>query len=317
MQSALETAKRLSIQHNVSFQVVDIGTGKVVQKHEGHNCATNSMLTGIGRYLIGDGVFNQGYNMLSAYVPAYISLGTMGLYSQARDTAFLPIAIGGDPSEDEATRFASYMRSCPGFGADGYSATENNGRTQFGLGAPFAGTAVNCELITEAFPRSLISYRDIIPERQSEIPKTVDIVFSAMISTGALSKFRGDNDYIFITEAGLWSTKTWSDWNADPPVWEASGSNGLLAGYRIAPPEESNWDMDIPENRQILKENILCVGINQVVQVVWKIQLGSVDEFGGRLPQPTPIPERPMPGITSVGTVVHDEVITHIYVSFR
>lgn len=282
MQGALETAKRLSIEHNVCFQVVDIGSGKVVQEHVGHNSATNSMLSGIGRYLLGDGVLNQGYNMLSANVPMYISLGTMGLYSQDEDEYGLPAGIGGAPDIDEEIRFTSYMNTAPGYGADGYDATENNGRTQFGLGRPFTSVAVDCELITQAFPRSRISYREMIPESQSELPKTIDVVLSAMISTGALSRFRGDNDYIFITEAGLWSIQTWSSWNSIPPVWEASGSNGLLAGYRIAPPESNNWDMELPENRQILKQNILRVGINQVVQVVWKIQLGSIDEFGGR-----------------------------------
>lgn len=280
MQGALETARRLSIQHNVSFQVVDIGSGKVVQEHTGHNCATNSMLTGIGRYLLGDGVLNQGYHTLSAYVPLYISLGTMGLYSQDEDASGLPAGIGGPPEVEESERFLSYMSTAPGYGADGYDANENNGRTQFGLGAPFTGTAANCELITEAFPRALISYREIIPEAQAELPKTIDVIFSAMISTGALSRFRGDNDYIFITEAGLWSARTWTSWDSNPPVWEASGNNGLLAGYRIAPPESKNWDMSVPQNREILKQNVLRVGINQVVQVVWKIQLGSIDEFG-------------------------------------
>lgn len=286
MQGALETAKRLNIQHNVSIQVVDIGSGKVVQSHEGHNCATNSMLTGIGRYLLGDGVLNQGYHMLGAYVPLYISLGTMGLYSQEEDDLGLPVAIGGPADDDEEERFTAYMHSVPGYGADGYDANENNGRAQFGLGPPFDGVATNCELITPAFPRALISYREMIPETQAELPETIDVIFSAMISTGALSKFRGDADHIFITEAGLWSAKTWATWDSDPAIWEVSGNNGLLAGYRIAPPESDNWDMSELANRNILKQNVLRVGINQVVQVVWKIQLGSIDQFGGRLPQP-------------------------------
>ena len=129
---------------------------------------------------------------------------------------------------------------------------------------------INMELISPTFPRTEISYRDVVPESEAEKPKTIDIVYSALISTGALAQFREeDKDYVFITEAGLWSKKTWT----------TGDENGLLAGYRIGPPNEDNWDMKIPENRQILKENILKVGVNQVVQVVWKIQIGSIDEF--------------------------------------
>ena len=94
-----------------------------------------------------------------------------------------------------------------------------------------------------------------------------------MISTGLLSSFReSGKDYLYITEAGLWSK----------PTWESSGDNGLLAGYRIAPSSEQYWDMSIADNRNKLKAEIIRIGYNQVVQVVWKLQLGSVSEFGGR-----------------------------------
>lgn len=170
---------------------------------------------------------------------------------------------------------------------------------------PSVAPTINCELISDSFPRVQISYRDIVPETESEIPQTIDVIFSAMISTGALAQFREPGkDYIFITEAGLWSKKD----------WESGGDNGLLAGYRIAPPNKQNWVMtaesvsdddaitylkdqgidnptedqiqDIkPEiaqnNRQILKQNIIRVGPNQVVQVIWKIQLGGLEQLGG------------------------------------
>lgn len=155
--------------------------------------------------------------------------------------------------------------------------------------------SVNIELISPSFPRTAISYRDIVPEYEAELPKTIDVIFSAMISTGALKQFRPEGqDFIFITEAGLWSKRTWED----------SGENGLLAAYRIGPPNEKNWmmsaddvraymqdhpDFQLPSgytpesyavyNRQLLKQNVLKVGKNQVVQVIWKIQLGSIDEF--------------------------------------
>lgn len=143
---------------------------------------------------------------------------------------------------------------------------------------PSLGTTIQLELISPSFPRASIEYRDIVPEYQAEISKTIDVVFSAMISTGALKQFRPEGqDYIFITEAGLWSKRTWED----------SGENGLLAGYRIVPPNDDNWDMTVPANRQILKENILKVGKNQVVQVVWKIQIGAIEKFD----QDEPVPE--------------------------
>lgn len=308
--------KHLGITHNVTFLVRDKTTGEVVSRHKGHNAATNSILTGIAYYLSGEGILNQGWHMLRMFVPRYISLGTMGLLNQDEDALGLPTGIGVNEG-DEETRFAEYMTQCPGFGADGYDYYLNNDRDQFGLGRPFAsvdettsetvtiGAPINCELISPTFPRALISYREVVPETEAELPETIDVVFSAMISTGALAQFREEGrDYIFITEAGLWSEREWSD----------SGANGLLAGYRIAPANQENWymsadkipddlardylkkhgnenpsDLDIKnikptialENRNLLKQNILRVGVNQVVQVIWKIQLGSVEQLAG------------------------------------
>ena len=297
----------IAVEHNVTLNVIDLGSGKIVQHHEGHNAATNSLILGIGKYLAGNGSFNQ-VSLLNDYLPQYISLGTLGLSTQNQDADGLPTGIGpDDPQLSESDRFVDYMMHNPGYGADGYSSAKNNGRLVFGLGYPFTnyststtyrvgdwcmyhGTYYTCiidtygswnprcwqsehpetrssphqgELISPTFPRVSISYRDIVAEQYSELPCTVDVVYSAMISTGALRQFRyGSNDYIFISEAGLWSKKTWTN----------SGANGLVAGYRIAPPNQDNWDMTVAANRQILKENILRVGVNQVVQVVWKIQ---------------------------------------------
>nr|DAJ12418.1 MAG TPA: long tail fiber, proximal subunit [Bacteriophage sp.] len=219
---------------------------------------------------------------------------------------------------NEEQRFIQYMKTRPGYGADGYDANANNGRQYLGLGYPFTsynvtkgykqgdivtykGTLysatkdilapagpfdtniwntnteqisqehnVGIELISPSFPRAEISFRDIVQEYEAELPQTVDVVFSAMISTGALAQFRNPGqDYIFITEVGLWSKKHWED----------SGANGLLAAYRIAPPNEKNWDMKIKENRDLLKKQIIKVNKNQVVQVIWKIQLGSIDQL--------------------------------------
>lgn len=267
-------AKRIDMKHNVSIRVIDEVTGEVVSEHTGHNASTNSMLTGIAHYLAGDGVLNQS-DILSRWIPKYISVGTMGLLNQEEDENGLPANIG-TISGSEEVRFTHYLATAPGFGADGYDVTLNNNRPYMGLGPMYENRSSNhtvgCELISPSYPRATITYRDIIPELESELPQTIDIVLSAFVSTGALSQFREpDKDYIFITEAGLWSTNAWVD----------SGANGLLAGYRIAPPDESQWDMSKEENRDALKRNIIKVGKNQVVQIVWKLQLGGIQQFGG------------------------------------
>lgn len=299
-------AKNLGMKHNVSLRVIDVDTHKIVSEHIGHNAATNGLVTGIGHYLAGDGILNQGWHLLSSYVPKYISLGTMGLVNQDSDEFGLPAGIGIVDGE-ESKRFQDYMLQCPGYGADGYDPNLNNNRKWFGLGPMFkdrdAEAVINCELISDTFPRAAISFRDVVPETESEFPQTVDVVFSAMVSTGALAQFREPGkDYVYITEAGLWSRSDWVD----------GGDNGLLAGYRIAPPNQSNWGMT-PEsitdevavsylerhcvydpsesqienvkpevaanNREVLKRQILRVNKNQVVQVIWKIQIGGLEQL--------------------------------------
>ena len=458
----LDIIKRLDVKQNVTIRVIDEPTGKVVQEHIGHNAATNSLLTGIAHYLMGDGVLNQANDLLSSWVPQYISLGTMGLTSQDAED-YLPVGIGYTPAApanatavekelNEQLRFEEYVNQAPGFGADGYDANSNNDREWFGLGYPYSDKpaklsqdfynksaeyilssdiltgdkdsiisvtvypdgiinqdihdtsvvrnvisvddfnvalndnnqyvvtisdtvtvpdgsrvaiiyvvdsdeAVNCELITSNTLRSKITYRNIIPEVQSEIPNTLDVIYSAFISTGALKDYRGPNDYVFITEAGLWSKSYYNN----------SGDNGLLAGYRIMPTDDEvlefaaeddftgdgvtaafelsqealsinsvtvndipstnynldtatneivfvadhipqpgdkihvvyvykttdSWkDMSKPENREAVKQNIIRIGKNQVAQVIWKLQLGGLEQLNGlRYLYPSQYPE--------------------------
>lgn len=457
-QDILDIIKRLDVRQNVTIRVIDEPTGKVVQEHVGHNAATNSLLTGIAHYLMGDGVLNQGSDTLSMWVPQYISVGTMGLTSQESETILdndvsyvVPSALGYTPvAPEEATteeknlntvlRFTEYINQTPGFGADGYDSAANNDREWFGLGYPYtirpdalkqnfytwdgAATsftlsetptsivsvtlypggvvnqntsdttvvrkvltssmysvsgktlsllyypetipansrlaviytcsstdAANCELIEAKYVdgkivplslRSKITYRDVVPEIQSELPGTLDVVYSAFVSTGALKEYRGDNDYIYITEAGLWSKPSYND----------SGDNGLLAGYRITPTDDdftelgleqifygtgsataftfdqtaleitsvtinnipttdytldtshnqivffeapanealiivmykttSSWkDMSREDNRHAVQRSIIRVGVNQVAQIIWKLQLGGLEQLGG------------------------------------
>ena len=456
-ENPLDIIKRLDVKQNVTIRVIDEPTGKVVQEHVGHNAATNSLLTGIAHYLMGDGVLNQGSDMLSNWVPQFMSVGTMGLTSQDA-VDYLPVGIGYTPVAPESAtaeekqlneqlRFEEYVNQTPGFGADGYDSNDNNNREWFGLGYPYSDKpdklvqdfydagqteyvltnepitqdkesiisvtvypggvvnqdlhdtsivrmvlssedyevamndnneyvlsitngssysgriaviytvysteAVNCELITSNVLRSKITYRNIVPEVQSEIPNTLDVIYSAFVSTGALKDYRSDNDYIYITEAGLWSK----------PYYNNSGDNGLLAGYRIMPTDDeaaevdkqqsftgdgvtlaftldelalgivsatidnvvvteynldmqtnqivftdvpeaganilvvykttNSWkDMSKPENRLKVQENIIRIGKNQVAQIIWKLQLGGLEQLNGlRYIYPSQYPE--------------------------
>ena len=282
MQEAVDIAKSLGLVHNVCLRVIDEPTGKVVREHVGHNSATNTLITGIGQFLLGGSTTGAG-QLLDQWIPQYISLGTMGLGSQEEDADGLPARVGDTDIDDDAIRMTQYLERCPAYGSDGYGepgTPSMNDRAYAGLGPMFPNRqpvqgqlpTIGCELISNTFPRSAIAMRQALSEGRSEYPRTIDVIFSTLISTGALAQFRepGKN-YLFVSEVGLWSTPTWAD----------SGSNGLLAGYRIAPPDRENWDMTVEANRQILKKQILKVGINQAVQVIWKIQLGSLDEFAG------------------------------------
>lgn len=470
----LDIIKRLDVKQNVTIRVIDEPTGKVVQEHVGHNAATNSLLTGIAHYLVGDGVLNQGSDTLTAWVPQYISLGTMGLTNQNSETIIVdanefivPSGLGYTPvAPEDATpeekelnaqlRFSEYINQSPGFGADGYDNNSNNNREWFGLGYPYtlkpdalrqnfytwdgseitftlsetpitiisatlypggvvnqdigdtrverrvlsstlysvsdrlihfdqypdttipensrlaiiytceSSDASNCELINAKLDnfnnivplslRSKITYRDMVPEFKSEVPNTLDVIYSAFVSVGALKEYRADNDYIYITEAGLWSKPSYTD----------SGDNGLLAGYRIMPSDDEvnilgaeisltgtgdtsynlvdsdgnplavieidsitcdgevlpdsaysfktevgatiltfdpefippvgatliiiyrsgdvsgTWkDMTVLENRQKVQQSIIRIGVNQVAQIIWKIQLGGLEQLNG------------------------------------
>ena len=184
--------------------------------------------------------------------------------------------------------------------------------------APLSLQPTCWELITPSYPRTEISFRDVVPESESEIPETVDVIFSAMIPTDNFAQFRSnDKDYIFITEAGLWSAR-----DLDGSTGSSSASNNLVAGYRLMPGDPLHQFMNpdtIPdeaaveylyqqgvenptstqilqakedlasENQQLLKEQILRVERDQVVQVIWKMQLGNLrNAFGigasGKLP---------------------------------
>lgn len=185
------------------------------------------------------------------------------------------------------------------------------------------------ELVSPSCPRAQISFRDVVPESESEIPQTVDVIFSAMISTDTFAQFRdSDKDYIFITEAGLWSSRY-----SNGVSGTEYDSNSLVAGYRLMPPDVLNQFMNpdtVPDaaaieylgqqgildptqeqieqaktdlavhNQHLLKEQVLRVERDQVVQVIWKMQLGNLrSAFGisgsGNIPN----------GLAQVGEMVY------------
>ena len=272
----LRRYKSMRMDHNVTFQIIDDASGNVVFEHEGHNQATKSLLTGIAKYLNGGGILNQAKSLLSNYIPKYISLGTMGLYSQDEDENGLPIGIGISENEDEESNYLYYMRQVPGYGADGTTIGQNHGREYLGIGNPFDmrpsvseinQTTTNCELINSDGFRTEISYRNITPEYKAEFPETIDVVYGAMIPFSDIAQYiESDKDYIYITEAGLWSTSVWKP-----------NKNGLLAGYRIVPQNTTQYDMTIPENREHLKTRILKIRNGQSIQIIWKIQIGAIE----------------------------------------
>lgn len=262
MAGILETAKNLSIYDNVCIRVLDEVTGKVISEHTGHNTATSTLLTGVGYHLAGGAT--SGSQLLDAWIPKYISLGTMGLLNQDEDAEGLPAGL-----PDDSAFLDNYLNQEPGFGADGVPGLDNNNREYPGLGPKYAsGEAIDCELISDTFPRVPITFRQVLSPQRSEDGK-IDVVFSGLVSNGALAQFRNGKNYIFVTEAGLWANSRYVE----------SGNTSLLAGYRIAPVDRASWDMSIPENRQLLRSSILKVGINQVVQVIWKIQIGALSQF--------------------------------------
>ena len=109
----------MGINYNVTLRAIDRFTHQVTSEITGHNTATNTLVTGIGHYLKGDGVLNQGYEMLSQFIPRYISLGTMGLLNQDEDENGLPTGIGVTPKQagetDEEFEVRRYAAAASGY----------------------------------------------------------------------------------------------------------------------------------------------------------------------------------------------------------
>jgi hypothetical protein len=169
---------------------------------------------------------------------------------------------------------------------------------------------LECELVTHQFNRAKIQARRAFYPlsrtdgmNTAETIRSIDVVYTALISLGALQAFRGNNDYIFITECGLWGNR----WNGEkypnssliPPLLRNryKAPADMLAGYRAFPAEwspqdltDNMWDTSFAGNQVLvtaaqryrrrmrqLQRSIPRVGKGQVVQVEWKIQLLALD----------------------------------------
>lgn len=175
---------------------------------------------------------------------------------------------------------------------------------------------LECELVTHQHNRVPIqARRAFYPMSRTdgmntaETVRSIDVVYTALISLGALKSMRGDRDYLFIPECGLWGTR----WNGEkypnnPDIPEILRNRyqapaELLAGYRVFPKEWSPQDLtddfyDVPngEDKSYVGERILVtaaqryrrrmrqlqrsiprVGKGQVVQIEWKVQLLALD----------------------------------------
>jgi len=277
-------SKKLGVRDNVCLRVVDLRTKKVVQEFIGHNTATSTILSGIVHFLAGDGILNQARFTLKDYIPQYMSLGTMGLCSQGYDADGLPTGIGNRDDPDDSGKIEAiknYLSHIPGFGADGINPDYNNNRTAFGLGDPYTSSNLEGELISDSVLRVPITFRNIIPETDTEYPKSMDLILGGLVSANDLSSFMGENDYLFISEAGLWNNQ-FDDGDSE--------NNGLLAAYRISPiASYENYteytDEELLSLYEELKTKILRVNSDQVVEIIWKIQLGCIEDLYVVLPE--------------------------------
>jgi hypothetical protein len=175
---------------------------------------------------------------------------------------------------------------------------------------------LECELVTHQHNRvSIQARRAFYPISRSdgmntaETIRSIDVVYTALISLGALKAMRGNRDYLFITECGLWGQR-WSGErypnNLSIPETlrnRFKAPADLLAGYRVFPKEwspqdmtDDMWDIPVGETQSYEGERILVtaaqryrrrvrqlqrsiprVGKGQVVQVEWKVQLLALD----------------------------------------
>ena len=59
-----------------------------------------------------------------------------------------------------------------------------------------------------------------------------------------------------------------------------SGST-LIIVYRSGDVSGTWKDMTVEANRQKVQQSIIRVGVNQVAQIIWKIQLGGLEQLNG------------------------------------
>ena len=66
----------------------------------------------------------------------------------------------------------------------------------------------------------------------------------------------------------------------------------LIVVYRTGDVSGTWKDMSVPDNRRLVQKSIIRIGAGQVAQIIWKLQLGGLEQLGGlRYVYPSQYPE--------------------------
>ena len=76
-------------------------------------------------------------------------------------------------------------------------------------------------------------------------------------------------------------------------VDEAPSVGQLIVVYRTSDTSGTWKDMSVKENRELVQKNIIRIGEGQVAQIIWKLQLGGLEQLEGlRYLYPSQYPKR-------------------------
>ena len=73
----------------------------------------------------------------------------------------------------------------------------------------------------------------------------------------------------------------------------APSAGQLIVVYRTSDTSGTWKDMSVLANRQLVQKNIIRIGEGQVAQIIWKLQLGGLEQLEGlRYLYPSQYPKR-------------------------